>query len=117
MRDQVTRRHSPPVINAAFSSNFLFWDGRAGEVFRDPLTNQILIDFNGALESQSMGPPLSDGEMAHQGRDWNQVTAQLAASKTLALSPCVPAGLKDWMGDSTYPELFQGAFASPVCVP
>jgi cytochrome c peroxidase len=117
MREQVTRRHSPPVINAAFSSNLLFWDGRASEVFRDPLTNQVLIDFNGALESQSMAPPLSDGEMAHQGRDWNQVSTQLAASKPLALAPSVPDGLKGWIGDSTYPELFQEAFGSPDITP
>ncbi len=116
-KEQVTRRKSPSVINAAFISDFLFWDGRAREVFRDPLTNQILVDFAGALESQSVVPPLESSEMAHQGRDWNQVTTQLAASKPMALSPSIPAGLKDWIGRSTYPELFQEAFGTPEVTP
>ncbi len=116
LKEQVTRRKSPSVINAAFS-DLLFWDGRAREIFRDPLTNQVLIDFSGALESQAVGPLLESSEMAHQGRNWNQVTTQLAASRPMALSPSIPAGLKDWIGSSTYPELFQEAFGTPEITP
>jgi cytochrome c peroxidase len=116
-RAQVTRRKSPSAINAAFVSDFLFWDGRAREVFRDPVTNAVLINFFGALESQAVGPPVSSAEMAHQGRDWNQITTQLAESKPLALSPSMPAGLNDWIAGSTYPELFQEAFGTPDITP
>jgi cytochrome c peroxidase len=117
LREQVTKRKSPSVVNSAFSLTFLFWDGRASDIFRDPITNQVLIDSLGVLESQSVAPPLSDGEMAHQGRSWNDITSQVAAAKPLALSPSIPPGLKDWIGDSSYPELFREAFGSPDVTP
>src|SRR5262245_20576950 len=38
VQPQSTNRRSPSVINAAYE-NLLFWDGRAGGEFRDPVTN------------------------------------------------------------------------------
>lgn len=116
MREQVTGRRSQSAINAAYLT-LNFWDGRASQVFRDPLTNSIVLPAGGALESQSLGPPLNDVEMAHTGRDWNDVTARLAASRPLALSPSIPAPLAAWIGGRSYPELFAEAFGSPEITP
>lgn len=105
LNDQVTGRKSVSHINAAYAPQ-LFWDGRASGIFRDPNTNSIVVNAGGALESQAAGPPLSSAEMAHAGRDWNDVAARMAASKPLALSPSLPTGLKTWIDGRTYPELF-----------
>jgi cytochrome c peroxidase len=70
------------------------------------------LNNGGALESQVLGPPLSTAEMAHAGRDWNDVAARMAASKPLALAPTVPAALSTWINGRTYPELFQEAFGT-----
>jgi cytochrome c peroxidase len=116
LQDQVTGRKAPSYINAVYSPN-LFWDGRANGVYRDPLTNSIILNGGGALESQSSGPPVSDAEMGHTGRNWSQVAAQLAVSKPLALSPSVPEWLVTWIGGRTYPALFEEAFGTPEVTP
>ena len=108
---QVTERKSISYINAVYSPE-LFWDGRASAVFRDPITNLIVLNNGGALESQSVGPPLSTAEMAHAGRDWNNVAATIATAKPMALSASVPPALNQWIDGRTYPELFQEAFGT-----
>lgn len=108
---QVTGRRSMSYINAAYSP-ILFWDGRATGVFRDPVSNVVVLNNGGALESQSVGPPVSTAEMAHSGRDWNDVAARVAASKPLALSANIPAPLSTWIGGRSYPELFQEVFGT-----
>ena len=115
-REQVTGRKSRSYIDAGYS-NTLFWDGRAGAVFTDPLSNQVVLQNGAALESQVLGPPVSDAEMGHVGRDWNDVAARVAASKPLALSPDVPAALKEWIGGRTYAELFAEAFGTSEVTP
>ncbi|HEX7313901.1 MAG TPA: cytochrome c peroxidase [Pyrinomonadaceae bacterium] len=115
-REQVTGRKSRSYIDAGYS-NTLFWDGRAGAVFTDPLTNQVVLQNGAALESQVLGPPVSDAEMAHAGRDWSDVAARVAASKPLALSPDVPASLKEWIGGRSYSELFAEAFGTTDVTP
>ena len=115
-REQVTGRKSRSYIDAGYS-NTLFWDGRAGAVFTDPLSNQVLLPNGAALESQVLGPPVSDAEMAHAGRDWNDVAARVASSKPLALSPDVPAALKEWIGNRAYTELFAEAFGTADVTP
>ncbi|MFL6254087.1 MAG: cytochrome c peroxidase [Pyrinomonadaceae bacterium] len=115
-REQVTGRKSRSYIDAGYS-NLLFWDGRAGAVFTDPLSNQVLLPNGAALESQVLGPPVSDAEMAHAGRDWNDVAARIASSKPLALSPDVPAALKEWIGNRPYTELFAEAFGTADVTP
>jgi cytochrome c peroxidase len=114
--DQVTGRTSVSYVNAAYSP-LLFWDGRATGVFRDPLTNSVVLNGGAALESQSVGPPVSSAEMAHSGRNWTDVAARIAGSKPLVLSPSVPAALGTWIGERTYPELFQEAFGTPEVTP
>lgn len=116
LNDQVTGRRSVSYLNAGYAP-VLFWDGRATNIFRDPITNAIILNNGGALESQAVGPPLSDAEMAHSGRDWNDVVARVAASKPLVLSPSMPASLSTWINGRSYPELFQEAFGTADVTP
>jgi cytochrome c peroxidase len=114
--EQVTGRKSRSYIDAGYS-NLLFWDGRATGTFRDPLSGDIVLANGGALESQVLGPPLSTSEMAHNFRDWNDVAARISVSKPLALSPSVPAGLKEWIGGRSYPDLFLEVFGTSDVTP
>jgi cytochrome c peroxidase len=114
--DQVTGRSSISYLNAAYSPT-LFWDGRADDVFRDPLTNAIVINGGAALESQVLGPPVSSAEMAHAGRNWADVANRIAVSKPLVLSHNIPLSLRTWIGGRTYPDLFQEAFGTPEVTP
>ncbi len=116
LNDQVTGRRSVPFLNAAYPP-LLFWDGRATGVFRDPITNNILLNGGAALESQAAGPPLSSAEMAHGGRDWADVASRVNASKPLALSPTIPAPLTTWIDGRNYPELFLEAFGTSEVSP
>ena len=72
---QVTRRAANTSIGAMFATE-LFWDGRASSVFVDPQTGVVSIPSGGALESQAVGPIVSDVEMAHEERNWDQVVAK-----------------------------------------
>jgi len=113
---QITPRKAQSYINAGYSP-LLFWDGRANGTYRDPLTDSIILNTGGALESQSSGPPLNDAEMAHTGRDWNEAAADIANARPLALSPNVPAALEDWIGGRNYPQLFEEVFGTPEVTP
>jgi cytochrome c peroxidase len=113
---QVTGRKAPTMVNAAFVPA-LFWDGRAGGAFSDPLTGALLLPFGAALESQAAGPPVSSVEMAHSGRDWADVAARVAASPPLALATDVPAALSAWIAGRDYPAQFGEAFGSPEVTP
>ncbi|MDM7923642.1 MAG: cytochrome c peroxidase, partial [Pyrinomonadaceae bacterium] len=116
-RLQVTGRKSPTYLNAGYATGGLFWDGRASDTFRDPITNDIILAEGASLESQVLGPPLSDVEMSHGGRNWTQVAARIAASKPLALASNIPASLSNWIGGRSYPELFEEAFGTPDVTP
>ncbi|MEP6900860.1 MAG: cytochrome c peroxidase [Actinomycetota bacterium] len=115
-REQVTGRRSIPYTDSAYP-NLLFWDGRASNVFRDPLTNQIILQNGGALESQVLGPPVSDTEMAHSGRNWQEVANRITNAKPLVLATNVPTGLQNWIDGRTYPQLFEEAFGTPEVTP
>lgn len=117
MREQVTGRKSPSYLNAGYSRDGLFWDGRALDVFRDPLTNNILLADTASLESQSVGPPVSGAEMGHVNRNWTQVASRIQASKPLALATNIPTGLANWISDRNYPQLFEEAFGTPDVTP
>ena len=114
--EQVTGRKSRSYIDAGFS-NSLFWDGRATQVFTDPLSGSVVLPAGAALESQVLGPPVSSAEMASAGRTWNDVAVRVVNSRPLALSPSVPAGLRDWIAGRTYSELFDEAFGTPEITP
>ncbi len=107
---QATSRQAQPAIMSMFAPR-LFWDGRAGGRFRDPQTNELLIAQGGALENQVVGPIVSEVEMAHQQRDWDQVVAKLQTVRPLALASDLPADLAAVVQDARkYPELFEIAF-------
>ncbi len=116
LKEQVTGRKSVSYINAGYSP-LLFWDGRASSVFVDPITNTVVLQNGGALESQVIGPPVSSAEMAHNGRNWTEVASRVAQVKPLALSPNVPTPLQTWIGNRTYPELFAEAFGTSDVTP
>ncbi|MGQ0553303.1 MAG: cytochrome-c peroxidase [Planctomycetota bacterium] len=113
---QVTGRKAPSMINAAFAPS-LFWDGRAGGVFSDPVSGALVLPFGGALESQAVGPPVSSVEMAHAGRDWNEVATRIASSSPLVLAQDIPVALADWIAGRNYPQLFAEAFGTPAVTP
>ena len=115
-RQQVTGRKSVTFVDAGYP-NLLFWDGRASATFRDPVTNAIVLNNGGALESQAVGPPVNSVEMAHAGRDWNATAAQISVATPLALAPAMPSALNTWIGGRTYPELFAEAFGTPDVTP
>jgi len=117
LREQVTGRKSPTYLNAGYGRSGLFWDGRASDTFRDPLTNSILLDSYASLESQSAGPPLSAAEMAHGNRTWTQAAQQIANARPLAIASNIPPALQAWISGRTYPELFQEAFGTPDVTP
>ena len=107
---QTTTRQAQPAIMAMYA-NDLFWDGRATSQFVDPQTGATIIAAGGALESQALGPIVSDVEMAHQERDWDSVIAKLRTARPLALVSDLPPDLADAVMDAnTYPDLFEGAF-------
>ncbi|MEQ1604198.1 MAG: cytochrome c peroxidase [Pyrinomonadaceae bacterium] len=116
-KDQVTGRKSPTYLNAGYARNGLFWDGRASDAFRDQLTNNILLPSRASLESQSAGPPASSAEMAHNGRNWNDIAARVQTSRPLVLATDIPAPLATWIGGRSYPELFQEVFGTPDVTP
>ncbi|MCA8965131.1 MAG: hypothetical protein KDC48_09590 [Planctomycetes bacterium] len=116
IRPQVTPRKAPSPINAAYAIE-LFWDGRAGDVFRDPVTNSVLLPSGGALESQIAAPPLSEGEMSHIGRSWTAIAADLANCTPLALADQLPAPLQTFVQGHTYASLFQQVYGSPGVTP
>jgi cytochrome c peroxidase len=107
---QTTSRTANPTVFAAYFGE-LFWDGRAGGEFIDPETGETVIPIGGSLESQAVGPIVSDVEMAHEDRDWTEVAAKLEKAVPLALArdltPDTAAALD---GNPTYPELFERAF-------
>jgi len=116
LNDQITGRSSMSYLNAAYPP-VLFWDGRALGTFTDPISGAVVLNNGAALESQVLGPPVSSTEMAHVGRDWNQVASRIAASKPLAIAMNIPAGLNTWIGGRTYPSLFEEAFGTTDVTP
>jgi cytochrome c peroxidase len=115
--EQVTPRKTPSYLNAGYAFSGLFWDGRATDSFSDPVTGAVVLPSFAALESQVVGPPISSGEMAHGGRNWPQVAAQIAAARPLALATNVPKSLSGWINGRTYPQLFEEAFGTPDVTP
>ncbi|MCG8600277.1 MAG: hypothetical protein MI807_09070 [Verrucomicrobiales bacterium] len=114
--EQVTGRYAPSAINAGYS-NTLFWDGRATGRFVDPVSGQTVIANGAALESQALGPPTSDVEMAHAGRDWTKISSRIAHSVPLTLAPTVPSDLTTWINGRDYAALFEAAFGSAGVTP
>lgn len=107
---QVTGRRSMSNFIAMYVGN-LFWDGRAEGDYVDPVTGQTLAISSAALEVQSLGPIMSDVEMAHIDRDWSEVIDKLTDATPMALASDIPQDILDALVVSeTYPELFELAF-------
>jgi cytochrome c peroxidase len=116
LRPQVGGRKANSAINAAFSP-VLFWDGRAGGQFRDPLTNQILLNNGAALENQALAPLLDGSEMGHSGVQLTTISSRLVTTKPLALAQDVPAALDTWIAGRSYPALFAEVFGTAEVTP
>lgn len=113
---QNTARRSMSTINAAYAPS-LFWDGRAGDRFLDPVTEEEVLASGAALESQAVGPILSDIEMAHLDRAWSEVVTRLEGVQPLAVAVDAPLALLDWIDGRSYEELFEEAFGTPEITP
>ena len=119
---QVTRRKALSMVDSAYADQGVFWDGRAGRTFDDPLTGEPAFGQprpldRQALENQAVGPILDEVEMGSPDRDWADVILRLSESQPLALAPTIPAPLAAWLHGRTYPELFLEAFGSPQINP
>ncbi len=112
-RQQVTGRKSVTFVDAGYP-NLLFWDGRASATFRDPVTNAIVLNTGGALESQAAGPPVNSVEMAHAGRDWNGTAAQIANATPLLLASNVPARSTPGLAGAPIPNSLPKPLARPT---
>ncbi len=108
---QVTDRNTPSFINAMYADD-LFWDGRALSQFSDPQNQgSVVIAHGGALESQAVGPILSNIEMAKNGRTWDEVINKLISVQPLAIANNIPTDMSEALAiHKTYPELFNQAF-------
>lgn len=114
---QVGGRKSPSSLNAGFSPQLLFWDGRAGTSFADPITGLVLIPVGASLENQALMPLLDTAEMAPAAALISDVPMRLNGAKPLALATNVPSTLSSWIGTRDYPALFTEAFGSPEITP
>ncbi len=111
---QVTGRHAPEIVAALYAPE-AFWDGRASDTFVNPETLAVSIPTGGALESQIVGPPLNDIEMAHEARNWGQLTTKLATARPWALATNQPADAAAQIASHpNYPSLFTAAFGDAV---
>jgi cytochrome c peroxidase len=111
---QVTRRKSPSFIGAGWAPE-LFWDGRAHANFVDPVTQVTLIPNFAALESQAVGPIVSDVEMACQLRTHVHVASKIANVRPMKLATNLPPDISAQLAlYPTYPQLFQAAFGDPA---
>jgi len=115
---QVTGRSAPSAFQSLFAPN-IFWDGRAGDTFFDPLSpTTVLIPNGGALESQAILPILNSVEMAKDGRTWAEVTAKLAGIVPLAIATDLPGDIVSALAlNPIYPDLFNAAFGTPTITP
>jgi cytochrome c peroxidase len=138
---QVTLRKPPSYFDAMFALR-VFWDGRAGDCkagdgnnggcFYDPdtvtltagakpliagvfdtVTGQLI---GGALEAQSMGPPVSPVEMACTDETWAKIELKLKTASPLfkAKPGFIPKDMQDFAAANagSYPRMFATAFGT-----
>jgi cytochrome c peroxidase len=92
----------------------LFWDGRAGTTFIDPVTGEVAIETGGALESQAALPPLSNVEMSCEGYDWTAIESKLAAAVPLRLASQIPTAMSEAINEHpSYASLFEWVYGTP----
>ena len=115
---QVTGRSSPNILMSMYAGD-TFWDGRAGDTFMDPVNaGQVVVASGGGLESQAVGPILSNVEMAHEGRDWTDVANKLLAVVPLSTAARIPSDMSNALSQNpSYADLFAAAFGDPTITP
>jgi cytochrome c peroxidase len=114
---QVTARLAPSYFGALWADE-LFWDGRAGTRFKDPLTGNTAIERGGALENQALAALSSATEMANEGRTWPELADKLERVTPLALATDLPADVATALASRRdYPALFAAAFGDPEINP
>ncbi len=107
---QVTRRVAPSNFGALWAGE-VFWDGRAGSRFLDPMSGEVAIAEGGALENQVLDSLSNPAEMTHPGRTWDDLTGKLHRVRPLALARNFPADVSEALAEHPdYPALFQAAF-------
>jgi cytochrome c peroxidase len=111
---QRTSRKAPSPLGSLWSPT-QFWDGRAAGQFVNPDTALVVIPNGGSLETQSLGPPLADTEMACQARTFADVTSRLQGAVPMKLATNLPPDVTAAIAaNPTYPALFQNAFGTPA---
>jgi cytochrome c peroxidase len=114
---QVTPRLAPSNFGGLWAEQ-LFWDGRAGPAFKDPLTGATVLARGGALESQAVAALLNSAEMAKLGRTWDDVSQTLAGARPLGLATNWPEDVSVALAKhESYPELFAAAFGDAAITP
>jgi cytochrome c peroxidase len=115
----VTGVHSPTMIGA-YVFERLFWDMRAGPDFKDPfgITIPNFADW-AACEDLSVGPPISDVEMGHEGINWTSgfIQNKLATSFPLALvdqTTIPPDAMALVVSGARYDRLFDKVFFNHI---
>ena len=107
---QVTPRLAPSNFGTLWAEQ-VFWDGRAGPVFKDPLSGKTAIARGGALENQVLTALMNPGEMAKTGRTWADVTTDVTNARPLALATGLPSDVAAAIAAApTYAKLFAAAF-------
>ena len=107
---QVTPRVAPSNFGSLWAGE-VFWDGRAGSRFLDPLSGEVVIARGGALENQALDSLSNPAEMTHPGRTWNDLAEKLRRVRPLALARDIPVDVAAALaGHPDYPALFRAAF-------
>ena len=107
---QVTRRVAPSNFGALWAGE-VFWDGRAGSQFLDPLSGEVAIARGGALENQVLDSLSNPAEMTHPGRTWYDLAEKLLRVRPLALARDYPVDVSETLAEHPdYPALFRAAF-------
>lgn len=110
---QLTKRRTNDIFGSPYQPE-IFWDGRATDEFTDPETGLVSIVTGGALESQAVEPIMSEVEMGHEGRDWDDVRDKLEAAVPMRLATNLPPDMASAvLANPTYPDLFNDAFGTP----
>jgi cytochrome c peroxidase len=113
LHPQVNKRTTSTVIGAAYFDD-LFWDGRAGDTFRDLLFGKVIIPSGAALENQALFPPILTDEMAKDDRQWYEIEDKIAVVYPLHLARSIPTEIQNHIAAyPEYPDLFQAAFGDP----
>jgi cytochrome c peroxidase len=114
---QVTPRLAPSNFGTLWAES-VFWDGRAGPVFKDPLTGKVAIAHGGALENQALTALMNPAEMAKTGRTLSELTSDVRNAQPLALASDLPPDVARAIAAShSYPNLFAAAFGDGTITP